>query len=93
MIFLIKELNHILVNYTYITEGGLSMNSDLSHLILRETALKDGKKLTVRIPEVEDAEEMVEYCNTVGGESDNLTFGKNGKAFSLFTIMNRKKSI
>lgn len=77
MIFLIKELNHILVNYTYITEGGLSMNSDLSHLILRETALKDGKKLTVRIPEVEDAEEMVEYCNTVGGESDNLTFGKN----------------
>lgn len=39
--------------------------------------LKNGMELLLRNPEESDAEQMIEYLNAVGGESDNLTFGKN----------------
>ena len=48
----------------------------MSH-ILKELTLKNGDHLILRRPTVEDAEDMVEYLNMVGGESDNLLFGKD----------------
>lgn len=45
--------------------------------ILKIIKLKSGKELLLRRPKEEDAEAMIEYLNIVGGESDNLLFGKN----------------
>ncbi|HPU63370.1 MAG TPA: N-acetyltransferase, partial [Mobilitalea sp.] len=45
--------------------------------LLREVTLKNGEKLILRTPVEDDAEALIEYCNQVGGESDNLLFGKN----------------
>ncbi len=39
--------------------------------------LKNGKELLIREAEPEDAEKILEYLNIVGGESDNLLFGKD----------------
>lgn len=39
--------------------------------------LKSNKKLVLRTPVPDDAEKMIQYLNTVGGESDNLLFGKD----------------
>ena len=44
---------------------------------LKEVKLKNGQMLTLRKPTVDYAEKMVNYLNSVGGESDNLLFGKN----------------
>ena len=46
-------------------------------LILKELILKNGQKLLLRMPSPEDAVKMLQYLNTVGGESDNLLFGKD----------------
>ena len=40
--------------------------------------LKNGMELFIAKAAKDDAEKMIEYLNTVGGESDNLLFGKNG---------------
>ena len=53
------------------------MSDNLSNDILNEISLKNGKKLILRKPKVEDAENMIKYLNLVGGESDNLLFGKD----------------
>jgi len=45
--------------------------------MLKIIKLKSGKELLLRRPKEEDAEAMIEYLNIVGGESDNLLFGKN----------------
>jgi RimJ/RimL family protein N-acetyltransferase len=45
--------------------------------MLKIIKLKDGKELLLRKPTEEDAESMIEYLNIVGGESDNLLFGRN----------------
>jgi len=45
--------------------------------ILKELKTKDGQNLILRRPILEDAEKMVNYLKTIGGESDNLLFGKN----------------
>jgi RimJ/RimL family protein N-acetyltransferase len=50
---------------------------DFQENFLREVKLKNGKILIIRRPNIEDASSMVEYLNIVGGESDNLLFGKN----------------
>ncbi len=42
-----------------------------------KTTLKNGQELLVRSPLPEEAVAMVAYLNQVGGESDNLLFGKN----------------
>jgi Acetyltransferases, including N-acetylases of ribosomal proteins len=49
------------------------MNQD----ILNKIRLKNGDELILREPTIEDAEGMIEYLNVVGGESDNLLFGKD----------------
>lgn len=39
--------------------------------------LKNGMELKIRPAMVEDADKIISYLNRVGGESDNLTYGKN----------------
>ena len=41
----------------------------------KEIQLRNGQLLTLRNPVVDDAEQMIAYLNTVGGETDNLSFG------------------
>ncbi|MCL2023055.1 MAG: GNAT family N-acetyltransferase [Oscillospiraceae bacterium] len=45
--------------------------------------LKNGKTLTIAKADRTDAEKLIEYLNIVGGESDNLLFGKNGFHLSV----------
>ena len=52
-------------------------------LELKEIKLKNGQNLILRKANGNDAEKMIEYLNTVGGESDNLLFGKNEFHFSI----------
>ena len=40
--------------------------------------LKDGRELLIRPAQESDAEAIIDYINQVGGESNFLTFGKNG---------------
>lgn len=44
---------------------------------MKQITLKNGEILTIERIQVSDAAEVVLYQNKVGGESDNLTFGKN----------------
>lgn len=44
--------------------------------IINTEILKDGTSLTLRKPLEDDAENIIKYLNTVGGESNNLLFGK-----------------
>lgn len=44
----------------------------------KEIKLKNGMDLLIRNAEESDAEQMITYLNIIGGESDNLLFGKNG---------------
>lgn len=60
-------------------------------VILGETELKDGRRLVLRTPDTEDAEQMLAYINRIGGESNNLLFGKNG--FSHMTLEQEKQYI
>lgn len=53
------------------------MSENLSRNILRQFQLKNGQCLTLRKPTEDDAGEIIIYLNIVGGESDNLLFGKN----------------
>ena len=41
------------------------------------TTLNNGKKLYIRQAKPEDAKKMIDYLNLVGGESNNLMFGKD----------------
>jgi RimJ/RimL family protein N-acetyltransferase len=59
------------------------MSNDKSNDILNEILLKDGKKLILRKPLIEDAENIVNYLNLVGGESNNLLFGKDEFRFNV----------
>lgn len=43
----------------------------------KELILRTGETLIIREPIEEDAKNMIEYLNIVGGESDNLLFGKD----------------
>jgi len=40
--------------------------------------LKNGQELIIRRAEKSDAQQLIDYLNLVGGESDNLLFGENG---------------
>jgi RimJ/RimL family protein N-acetyltransferase len=54
-------------------QGGIFIKSN----ILKEVILKNGDLLVLRRPAEDDAKAMIDYLNQVGGESDNLLFGKN----------------
>ncbi len=45
---------------------------------MKSVTLKDGRALTLREAREDDAEKLLAYMNEVGGESDFLTYGKNG---------------
>ena len=49
----------------------------MDKILLREVVLKNGELLVFRRPTEDDAEAIIDYLNQVGGESDNLLFGKN----------------
>ncbi|NLZ82148.1 MAG: GNAT family N-acetyltransferase [Clostridiales bacterium] len=49
----------------------------------KELTLRTGESLIIREPIEEDAKSMVEYLNIVGGESDNLLFGKDEFRLSI----------
>ena len=51
------------------------MNTDAA--IINEVVLKNGQSMIVRRPVPSDARNMIDYLNTVGGESNNLLFSKN----------------
>lgn len=50
---------------------------DAEAMIINEMTLADGQRLVIRKLTAEDAVEMIEYMNVIGGESDNLLRGKN----------------
>lgn len=50
---------------------------------MEQARLKSGELLTIRKVREDDAEQLIGYLNTVGGESDFLTFGKNGCRFTV----------
>jgi len=50
---------------------------DAEAKIINEMTLADGHRLVIRKLTAEDAVEMIEYLNEIGGESDNLLRGKN----------------
>jgi RimJ/RimL family protein N-acetyltransferase len=66
---------------------------DLSNYSLKEVQLKNGQHLVLRKPVAADAEKMVEYLNNVGGESDNLLFGKGEFRLTVEQEMEYIKSI
>lgn len=69
------------------------MNKDLSKYILKEIQLKNGQQLVLRRPIVEDAKSIIKYLNIVGGESDNLLFGKDEFTLSVENEMEYIKNI
>lgn len=44
--------------------------------IIDKVELKNGAELILRKATVDDANDIIEYLNTVGGESNNLLFGE-----------------
>lgn len=52
------------------------MNTKNIDNIIKKVELNNGLQLIFRKPTVEDAKDIIEYLNTVGGESDNLLFGE-----------------
>lgn len=59
------------------------MKTSLYEDYLKQVELKNGLKLIVRKPKVEDANNMIDYLNIVGGESDNLLFGHGEFRFTI----------
>lgn len=45
--------------------------------MMKKVVLRNGKELIIRIAVKEDAKQIVDYINQVGGESDFLTFGQD----------------
>lgn len=50
---------------------------------MKEIKLKNGETAILRIPTKEDAKEMINYLNIIGGESDFITFGENEFKLSI----------
>jgi RimJ/RimL family protein N-acetyltransferase len=61
--------------------------------LLKEIQLKNNQQLILRKPEIEDAKSMIEYLNVVGGESENLLFGKDEFRLTIEQEMEHIKSI
>lgn len=51
--------------------------------IVCDFKLTNNKIINIRVPEENDAEEMIKYFNIIGGESDNLLFGENEFALDI----------
>lgn len=55
--------------------------------------LKNGQELMIEKVKPEDAKEILEYLSIIGGESDNLLFGKNGISITIEQESNFIKNI
>lgn len=51
--------------------------------IIDKVELKNGGQLILRKATIDDASEIIEYLNTVGGESNNLLFGEGEFKFTI----------
>lgn len=51
--------------------------------IISQVKLKSGEDLIIRKAKIEDGEKMIDYLQSIGGESDNLLFGKGEFNLSL----------
>ena len=72
----------------------LSMKGGIKQMdILKEITLKNGELLILREPLESDAKEMIDYLNTVGGERDNLLFGKGEFRLTLEQEMEYIKKV
>ncbi|MBZ9621447.1 GNAT family N-acetyltransferase [Clostridium sp. FP2] len=69
------------------------MGTELLNYILKEIELKNGQKLILRKPIIEDAKRMIEYLNIVGGESENLLFSKDEFRLTVEQEIEHIKSI
>jgi RimJ/RimL family protein N-acetyltransferase len=61
--------------------------------LLKEIQLKNNQQLILRKPEIEDAKSVIEHLNVVGGESENLLFGKDEFRLTIEQEMEHIKSI
>lgn len=55
----------------------------MKKVIYKEVTLSNGKLIIFSNAEENDAEELIKYFNIVGGESDNLLFGKDEFGLSI----------
>ncbi|MGL4372578.1 MAG: GNAT family N-acetyltransferase [Turicibacter sp.] len=55
-------------------------------MILNQLTLKSGEVLVLRFQTIQDAENIVAYLNAIGGESDNLLFGKGEFRLSIDAV-------
>ena len=77
-------LNLYIILYIYagglviITFKGVEFMS-IEHIdnIIDKVELKNGAELILREATVDDANDIIEYLNIVGGESNNLLFGED----------------
>lgn len=69
------------------------MSTNISGYVTKIIQLKNGQKLVLREPKIEDAKKMIEYLNAVGGESENLLFGKGEFRLTVEEEMEYIKSI
>ena len=51
--------------------------------IIDKVELKNGAQLILRKGTVDDANDIIEYLNTIGGESNNLLFGEGEFKFTI----------
>ena len=59
------------------------MSTNLSMYLSKVIQLRNGQQLLLRKPTIADAEKLIEYLNLIGGQSDNLLFGKNEIQFTV----------
>lgn len=59
------------------------MVDNLNTNIVNKVKLKSGDELILRTPLPQDSSNIIAYLNVVGGESDNLLFGKNDIKFTV----------
>ena len=69
------------------------MSIHILDYVLKKIQLKNGKQLVLRKPIIEDAKKMIEYLNVVGGESENLLFGKDDFHLTVEQEMEHIKNI
>ena len=67
---------YIFLNYTF-TILNLLYNDSKGVDIMDQIKLKNSQLLTLRKATIDDAADILDYLNTVGGESDHLLFGKD----------------
>jgi ribosomal protein S18 acetylase RimI-like enzyme len=60
---------------------------------LGKSLTKNGNIISILHPKLEDANSIIEYLNIIGGESDNLSFGKNEFNISIAEQENYLNSI